>query len=297
VDKFGRVTLREITRIERLLERLRALGQPSAHPPVRVDVRAPVAEAVEFLQPVLTEKGTQLTVRLPGQPVVIVADHDGLKQLVVNLLLNAHEATPPTGTITLELSAESHAAILTVSDTGEGIAPDLLEQIFDPFVTTKPHGTGLGLAISAGMAAQYGGSLRAANNVSAGACFTLIGEGSDRTICDNGSGDTNATGGQIAIANLVPGEYTVRLTKAGKVSETKLKVGLDRRAKFSDADRKVMTAYGAYGEKMMYGKKTVGVIRSTVWIGPDGKVRKHWARVADAAKHPEQVLAALEDKE
>ena len=61
----------------------------------------------------------------------------------------------------------------------------------------------------------------------------------------------------------------------------------------TDADRKVMTAYGAYGEKMMYGKKTMGVIRSTVWIGPDGKVRKHWARVADAAAHPEQVLAAL----
>jgi len=61
----------------------------------------------------------------------------------------------------------------------------------------------------------------------------------------------------------------------------------------SDPDRKVMKTYGAYGEKMMYGKKTVGVIRSTVWIGPDGKVRKHWARVADAAKHPAQVLEAL----
>ena len=61
----------------------------------------------------------------------------------------------------------------------------------------------------------------------------------------------------------------------------------------SDPDRKTMKTYGAYGEKMMYGKKTVGVIRSTVWIGPDGKVRKHWARVADAAKHPEQVLEAL----
>jgi peroxiredoxin Q/BCP len=61
----------------------------------------------------------------------------------------------------------------------------------------------------------------------------------------------------------------------------------------SDPDRKVMEKYGAYGEKMMYGKKTVGVIRSTVWIGPDGKVKKHWARVADAAKHPDQVLAAL----
>ena len=61
----------------------------------------------------------------------------------------------------------------------------------------------------------------------------------------------------------------------------------------SDPDRKVMEKYGAYGEKMMYGKKTMGVIRSTVWIGPDGKVKKHWARVSDAAKHPDQVLAAL----
>ena len=62
----------------------------------------------------------------------------------------------------------------------------------------------------------------------------------------------------------------------------------------SDPDRKTMKTYGAYGEKTMYGKKTVGVIRSTVWIGPDGRVQKHWARVSDAAKHPEQVLAALE---
>ena len=65
----------------------------------------------------------------------------------------------------------------------------------------------------------------------------------------------------------------------------------------SDPDRKVMTKYGAWGEKMMYGKKTIGVIRSTVWIGPDGKVRKHWARVANAEKHPEQVLAQLRDAE
>ena len=58
----------------------------------------------------------------------------------------------------------------------------------------------------------------------------------------------------------------------------------------SDNDRTVMTAWGAYGDKMMYGKKTKGVIRSTVWVGPDGTVRKHWARVADAAKHPAAVL-------
>ena len=61
----------------------------------------------------------------------------------------------------------------------------------------------------------------------------------------------------------------------------------------SDPDKKMMTTYGAYGEKVMYGKKTQGVIRSTVWIGPDGKVRKHWGRVASAAEHPEKVLEAL----
>jgi peroxiredoxin Q/BCP len=64
-------------------------------------------------------------------------------------------------------------------------------------------------------------------------------------------------------------------------------------ALLSDPDKKVMTKYGAWGEKMMYGKKTTGVIRSTVWIGPDGKVRKHLKKVAKAEAHPDQVLEAL----
>jgi peroxiredoxin Q/BCP len=62
----------------------------------------------------------------------------------------------------------------------------------------------------------------------------------------------------------------------------------------SDPDKRMMTAYGAWGEKLLYGKQTVGVIRSTVWIGPDGKVRKHWKRVPKAADHPGKVLEALE---
>jgi thioredoxin-dependent peroxiredoxin len=61
----------------------------------------------------------------------------------------------------------------------------------------------------------------------------------------------------------------------------------------SDPDKSMMTRYGAFGEKVMYGKKVKGVIRSTVWIGPDGKVRKHWARVASAAEHPAKVLEAV----
>ena len=62
----------------------------------------------------------------------------------------------------------------------------------------------------------------------------------------------------------------------------------------SDPSRAVMTKYGAWGPKVLYGKKVIGVIRSTVWIGPDGKVRKHWKRVPDAAKHPDAVMAALQ---
>jgi thioredoxin-dependent peroxiredoxin len=63
----------------------------------------------------------------------------------------------------------------------------------------------------------------------------------------------------------------------------------------SDPDHQVMQAYQAFGEKTMYGKKVTGVIRSTVWIGPDGKVRRHWARISDAGAHPAQVLAALRE--
>jgi len=55
-----------------------------------------------------------------------------------------------------------------------------------------------------------------------------------------------------------------------------------------------MEKYGAFGEKKMYGKVVKGVIRSSVWIGPDGKIRKHWAKVARAADHPAKVLEVLQ---
>jgi peroxiredoxin Q/BCP len=61
----------------------------------------------------------------------------------------------------------------------------------------------------------------------------------------------------------------------------------------SDPDCSMMQAYGAYGEKIMCGKKSIGTIRSTVIIGPDGVVKKQWAKVAKAEQHPAQVLAYL----
>jgi peroxiredoxin Q/BCP len=64
----------------------------------------------------------------------------------------------------------------------------------------------------------------------------------------------------------------------------------------SDPDKKVLARYDAFGEKVMYGKTVTGVIRSTVWIGPDGKIKRHWKKVAKAADHPAQVLEALREK-
>lgn len=62
----------------------------------------------------------------------------------------------------------------------------------------------------------------------------------------------------------------------------------------SDPERKVMEKYGAWGEKNMYGKKVQGVIRSAVWIGANGKVRKHWPRIARAGDHPAKVLQEIQ---
>ena len=63
----------------------------------------------------------------------------------------------------------------------------------------------------------------------------------------------------------------------------------------SDPDKKVMGQYGAWGEKMMYGKKVIGVIRSTTWVGPDGRVAKYWAKVPKAADHPARVFQVITD--
>ena len=60
-----------------------------------------------------------------------------------------------------------------------------------------------------------------------------------------------------------------------------------------DTEKAVMTKYDAFGEKVLYGKKSMGVIRSTVWVDPDGKVRKHWAKVSKADEHPAKVLEAI----
>jgi signal transduction histidine kinase/CheY-like chemotaxis protein len=97
-----------------------------------------------------------------------------LRQVFVNVLLNAYEAIHREGEIIIDATLREDTVIVTVSDTGPGIAPEQLERIFDPFFTTKgPRGTGLGLSIGKNIVESFGGHITASNASNGGAVFTL----------------------------------------------------------------------------------------------------------------------------
>src|SRR5436190_9094726 len=173
VGEFGRIVGREINRMERVVDRLRTLAHPGRRPDHAVDVRAPLAEALEFMQATFDEKGVTIGASLGDAPYRVLGDHQNLEQLFLNLLMNAHEATAPGGALSVGVTRDGEHVTVTVADTGPGIAPELLEKIFEPFFTTKQRGSGLGLAISAGVAQAHGARLRAANRPGGGAIFSV----------------------------------------------------------------------------------------------------------------------------
>ena len=167
-EDFSRVVIREIERIDDLVARLRGLAAPPAQPLAPLDLREPIEDTLALLRAQLEQKGTRLR-RLydPALPPV-AGDPAQLKQLFLNLFMNALEAMESGGELTIELQARSrHGAptiLARVSDTGTGIPEDLLGKIFDPFVTTKPRGSGLGLAICRRITDAHGATIRAENN-------------------------------------------------------------------------------------------------------------------------------------
>jgi PAS domain S-box-containing protein len=173
LEEFGRISTREIERIQHLLNRLRTLSRPAGGPRHPVDVRLPLTEAIELVQPALEEKGLTLTVGLGAAPCVVLGNPQELEELFLNLLLNAHDATPGGGTVAVELTRGDTQVTVAVSDNGPGIPPELLERVFEPFFTTKTRGSGLGLAISAGIAQAHGARLRAGNRPTGGAILTV----------------------------------------------------------------------------------------------------------------------------
>lgn len=173
IDEFTRVVGREIERMERLLERLGTLSRPGRRPQYPLDVRAPIAQAVEAMQPTFAEKGITISTALGEGACLVLGHHGELEQLFLNLVMNAHEATPPGGTVHIDVTHDAERVTVSIADTGRGIAPELVERVFDPFFSTKQRGSGLGLAICAGIAQTHGARLRAANRPGGGAIFSV----------------------------------------------------------------------------------------------------------------------------
>lgn len=103
----------------------------------------------------------------------IVADREMLRRAVLNLVLNALDAMPEGGRLTVTSTAVTQGIELEIADSGSGLTADALPRVFEPFFTTKQGGTGLGLAIVSRIAESHGGSVTAANGPDGGAVFTL----------------------------------------------------------------------------------------------------------------------------
>jgi two-component system sensor histidine kinase HydH len=112
----------------------------------------------------------------PDVPTVVDGDPEQLHQVFVNLSLNSIEAMAQGGQLRVAMSANRNGAgtcEVMFQDSGPGIPEEVLERIFEPFVTSKEHGTGLGLAISRRIVEEHGGTLVAANREQGGAAFTV----------------------------------------------------------------------------------------------------------------------------
>ncbi len=148
-------------------------------PKVLVDLRDVIVDALEMTQSRWHEeslgRGIALDVRRRLQEVPAVAgDPAELREAMTNLILNALDAMPGGGTLTLTTRVFDRRVEIVVQDTGVGIAPDVRDKIFDPFFTTKgPQGTGLGLSMTYGIVARHGGSVTVESEPGRGTAFRL----------------------------------------------------------------------------------------------------------------------------
>ncbi len=173
---------------ERLTSQLLEFTRGNSREPELLDLNALAADVQRMLRPLLGEH-VEVASDLEPQLANVVADRGQLEQVVMNLLLNARDAMPAGGRIRLETSSavlgEDEASslgiapgatiVLSVSDTGKGIPPEAIEQIFQPFYTTKAKGdgTGLGLSIVRGIVKECGGAIRVLSSPGAGARFMV----------------------------------------------------------------------------------------------------------------------------
>ncbi|MBF0317385.1 MAG: PAS domain S-box protein [Nitrospirae bacterium] len=131
-----------------------------------------IDESLFMLMPLIESRGVSLE-RHTGEGDVISGDGELLKQVFMNIIINAVQVTPDGGTVKLIEKTDDTHAIVEIIDEGEGIRHENLERIFDPFFSTKEKGTGLGLAIASKILLVHDGTIKVKSEVGKGSCFQL----------------------------------------------------------------------------------------------------------------------------
>jgi signal transduction histidine kinase len=179
----------ETARLERSIEAFLDFARPPTLEKHSRDLREAVRQTIDLVAARGKQQGIEIQCQLPDQPLPIEADHEQVRQLLLNLVLNAMDAQLQSGVvrITVGQSPDKPGAqaararqpqpaswvTLTVADHGPGIAADMAGRIFDPYVSTKETGLGLGLAICRRIVKDHGGEIFVNNAASGGAVFTV----------------------------------------------------------------------------------------------------------------------------
>jgi signal transduction histidine kinase len=176
------IASRETQRMSRILRQMLGFYRQQESM-AETDLNALVEEAGALVAKRLRERGIQIANQLDPSLPRVRASADQLKQVLLNLLLNAADSMPKGGTITVMTQAGAGAETevfgrdavqIQVRDTGGGIPDDLISQIFEPFFSTKPgRGTGLGLWVSQGIVQSHGGTMRVRSRVGRGTTFMI----------------------------------------------------------------------------------------------------------------------------
>jgi signal transduction histidine kinase len=170
---FTRTVERELAQVKRVLDDLRNVARPMPLDRFPIDVNKALSELIESMQPTAESAGLTIEPQLVFGPLYIEGDLFALNRVYRNLIMNALQATPPRGHVTVSTTRQDNHAVIAVSDTGSGIPSERLATIFDDFVTTKRRGLGLGLAISKKVVEQLGGTISVTSEVGLGSTFTL----------------------------------------------------------------------------------------------------------------------------
>lgn len=165
----------EVRRVERSLQTFLDFARPPKPARRPVEMGDVVRAVAGLVRGRADKQRVGVRVDLPAGPVILTADRDQLQQVLVNLTLNALDAMPTGGTLTLAVRRRPDQRVeVEVSDTGPGVAKDILPRLFQPFISGKDTGLGLGLVISRRIAEDHGGTVTVANRPEGGATVLVV---------------------------------------------------------------------------------------------------------------------------